>query len=81
MNVAITVGSINNIYYNPLTLGLISTALSVLPEKRWLEMAYQACYVNSKFNLCTIKEHRKWEMLLNTEHMLCFASSSLWYLP
>ena len=33
--------------------------------------------VNSNFNLCVVTKYQKWEMSLNTEHMLYFASFSL----
>ena len=36
--------------------------------------------VNSKFNLCVVTKHRKWEIRVGNVIFFFFASSSLWYL-
>ena len=62
----------------------ILAAFSVLPSRdgwgREWHIIY-VCDVNSKFNLCVVTKYRKWEIRVGNVIFLCFASSSLWYLP
>ena len=57
--------------------GWISAAFSVLPSRdawgREWHIIY-VCDVNSKFNLCVVTKHRKWEIRVGNVTFLCFAS-------